>query len=177
MRFKFILLLSLVFATACDNTLVSPQFESYKAPEDIIDSTYLKLKVKYAGNPTEDRTLIVKSTTSSYDLFDYTHTINFTDGSKMVVITTYNFYLNTSFNSKTGNNVSGWQGNYAAMTFIDKYKNSTYEFRAKTAALTTGSSYYKGKYHLVTFNDIYCGDPGYVNTKCSLNGTLAILKY
>lgn len=176
MRFKFILLLSLVFATACDNTLVSPQFESYKAPEDIIDSTYLKLKVKYAVT-LEEKTFVVKSTTSSYDLFDYTHTINFTDGSKMVLVTTYNFYLNDSYNAKTGNNVSGWQGNYAAMTFTDKYKNSTYEFRTKTAALTTGSSYYKGKYHLVTFNDIYCGDPGYVTVKCSLNGTLALLKF
>lgn len=176
MRSKLIIIFALFLATACDNTLVEPTFKSYKSPEDIIDSMYLKLNVKYAVT-LEEKTFVVKSTSTTYDLFDYTHTINFTDGSKMVIVTTYNLYPSSSYNSKEGNNVSGWQGYYAAMTFTDKYKNSTYDFRAKTAALTTGPSYYKGKYHLLTFNDIYCGNPGYVQLKCSLNGTLALLKY
>ncbi len=176
MHFKSLLILSLFFIVACDDKIVSPTFESYKAPEDIIDSAYLKLRVKYAVT-LEEKIFVVKSAKTTYDLFDYTHTINFTDGSTMVIVTTYNLYPSDSYNSKEGNNVSGWQGYYAAMTFTDKYKNSTYDFRAKTGALTTGSSYYKGKYNLLTFNDVYCGNPGYVQLKCSLNGTLALLKY
>lgn len=176
MRSKLFTILALFLVSACDNQEIEPTFKNYKAPGDIIDSAYMKLNVKYA-NTLEEHTFIVSSTQTTYDLFDYTHTINFTDGSRMVIVTTYNLYLSSQFNSKEGNNVSGWQGNYAAMTFSDKYKNSTYDFRTKTNALTVGGSYYKGKYVLLSFNDIYCGNPGYVQLKCSLNGTLALVKY
>ncbi len=176
MRFKLFTILVLFLVVACDNQVIEPTFKSYKAPEDIVDSAYLKLKVKYAGT-LEERTFIVKSTYTTYDLFDYTHTINFMDGSRMVIVTTYNLYLSNQFNAKPGNNVSGWQGNYAAMTFTDKYKNNTYDFKTKNNALMVGSSYYKNKFVLLTFNDIYCGEPGYIPTTCSLNGTLALTKY
>ena len=176
MRFNYLFIITLLLISACDNTIIEPTFKSFKAPEDIVDSTYMQLKVKYATT-LEEKTFIVSSTKTTYDLFDYIHTINFTDGSKMVIITTYNLYLSSLYNSKTGSNVSGWQGNHAAMTFTDKYKNDSYDFRTKTNALQVGSTYYKGKYVLLSFNDIYCGNPGYVQTKCSLNGTLALLKY
>ena len=176
MRFNYLYLLAFLLISACDNTIIEPSFKSFKAPEDIVDSTYMQLKVKYATT-LEEKTFIVSSTQTTYDLFDYIHTINFTDGSRMVITTTYNLYLSSLYNSKTGSNVSGWQGNYASMTFTDKYKNDSYDFRAKTNALQVGSSYYKGKYVLLSFNDIYCGNPGYVQVKCSLNGTLALLKY
>lgn len=177
MRFNSIILLSLLLSSACDNSTIEPKFETYVAPEDVIDTTYLKLKVKYAGT-LEEKTFTVRSRQTLYSLnnYTYTHTFNFTDGSVMVIKAANRFRPLDQVYVREGFDIASWQSAQAVMSFTDKYKNETYEFRSKINGLSL-SSYTNNKFILLTFNDVYCGTPGGITVKCSLNGTLAVYNY
>lgn len=177
MRFNFLFTLTIILISACDNSTIEPKFETYLAPEDIIDSAYLKLNVKYATT-LEERTFIVRSRQTIYNLntYTYTHTITFTDGSIMIIKAADKFRAMDQFYVREGFDVASWQSFQAVMSFTDQYKNETYEFRAKINGLSVSASN-NNNFILLNFNDIYCGTPGGITVKCSLNGTLALKNY
>ncbi len=163
-------------SSACDNSTIEPKFETYVAPEDAIDSAYLKLKVKYATT-LEEKTFIVRSRQTLYNSNNtYTHTFTFIDGSVMVIKAANRFRVSDQYYIREGFDIAGWQSTEAVMSFTDKYKNESYEFRSKANGLSI-NAYTNNKYILLTFNDVYCGSPGGITTKCSLNGSLAMYNY
>lgn len=177
MRFNTIFTLTILLISACSSSTIEPKFETYQAPEDIVDSAYLKLYVKYATT-LEERTFIVGSRQTVYDLnnYTYTHTFIFTDKSVMVIKAGGRLRPMDQLYVREGFDVASWQGGQAVMSFTDKYKNESYEFRAKLNGLSvSGSS--NNNFILLSFNDINCGNPGGTNVKCSLNGTLALKKH